>query len=321
MANISDIAKQAGVSKSTVSRVLNGHKHVSKEKRRIILDVMERLEYSPNGNAINLSRGKTNTIGVLVPRVGHPFFHQLIEGIGQVCMERNHTLLVIQTEHDPAKEEASVQYLRDKRIDGLIIGAISQPQLLKTMRTLGPVVACEDHQGSVPSISFNHGKAMTMLLQHVEERGATTVGLCLGNPDSGVGRVRRKTFDQYLKASTLHHEIQWYADRCYSFEDGQALAGQLLTIDLPDAIIVGNDEVAVGLIHQFRKDGIRVPEDIAITGFDDVPIARALGLTTIRQPVAGLGRLAAERLWNDELKNNSNKSALLEPSLMIRETT
>lgn len=83
-------------------------------------------------------------------------------------MERNHTLLVIQTEHDPAKEEASMQYLRDKRVDGLIIGAISQPQLLKTMRTLGPVVACEDHQGIVPSISFNHGKAITMLLQHVE---------------------------------------------------------------------------------------------------------------------------------------------------------
>ncbi|HCD57817.1 MAG TPA: hypothetical protein DEQ31_00815 [Exiguobacterium sp.] len=74
-------------------------------------------------------------------------------------------------------------------------------------------------------------------------------------------------------------------------------------------------------MHQFRKDGIRVPEDIAITGFDDRPIARALGLTTIRQPVVGLGRLAAERLWNDGLKHNSNGSALLEPSLMIRETT
>lgn len=321
MANISDIAKQAGVSKSTVSRVLNGHKHVSKEKRRTILDVMERLEYSPNGNAINLSRGKTNTIGVLVPRVGHPFFHQLIEGIGQVCMERNHTLLVIQTEHDSAKEEASMQYLRDKRIDGLIIGAISQPQLLQTMRTVGPVVACEDHQGIVPSLFFNHGKAITMLLEHVEERGAQTVGLCLGNPDSGVGRVRREAFDQYLKTSTLRHGIQWYADRCYSFEDGQALADQFLTIDLPDAIIVGNDEVAAGLIDQFRKDGVRVPEDIAITGFDDVPLARALEITTIRQPVVMLGRLAAEQLLSDALNQSESASSLLEPSLMIRQTT
>lgn len=321
MANISDIAKQAGVSKSTVSRVLNGHPHVSKEKRRTILEVMERLHYSPNGNAINLSRGKTHTIGVLVPRVGHPFFHQLVDGIGQVCTEQNYTLLVIQTQNNPVREEASIQQLRDKRIDGLIIGAISQPQLLETMRSFGPVVACEDHQDIVPSIYLDHEKAMTMLLQHVEERGARTVGLCIGNPDSGVGRIRQGTFDQYLKTSTLSHKNEWYADRCYSFEDGQELAGQLLTADLPDAMIVGNDEVAAGLIHQFRQHGIRIPEDIAITGFDDVPIARALEITTIRQPVVMLGRLAAEQLLNEALKHSEGTFSLLEPFLMIRQTT
>ncbi|WP_053453148.1 HAD-IIB family hydrolase [Exiguobacterium sp. BMC-KP] len=117
------------------------------------------------------------------------------------------------------------------------------------------------------------------------------------------------------------HKNEWYADRFYSFEDGQALAGQLLTADLPDAMIVGNDEVAAGLIHQFRQHGVRIPEDIAITGFDDVPIARALEITTIRQPVVMHGRLAAEQLLSDELKHSEGTFSLLEPSLIIRQTT
>ena len=89
---------------------------------------------------------------------------------------------------------------------------------------------------------------------------------------------------------------------------------------MPDAIIVGNDEVAAGLIHQFRKDGIRVPEDIAITGFDDVPIARALEITTIRQPVVMLGRLAAEQLLNQSVLDDQRK-IVLEMELMIRQST
>lgn len=112
MANITEIAKTAGVSRSTVSRVLNNQPYVVAEKRAAVLRAMEQLDYRPNQNAVHLSRGKTNVIGVMVPQINHPFFSQLIEGIGIACAEQNISMLIHQTFNDRQQEQLSFTQLR-----------------------------------------------------------------------------------------------------------------------------------------------------------------------------------------------------------------
>nr|WP_275265767.1 LacI family DNA-binding transcriptional regulator [Bacillus velezensis] len=139
MTNITEIAKKANVSRTTVSRVLNNHPYVKPEKRDAVLKAMKELNYVPNFNAINLSRGKTNVFGVIVPKINHPFFSKLIAGIGEECNKHNYSLLVHQSNNDPEQEMEFFNRLKYKLIDGLILGSCVSPITYST-RYLGMVI-------------------------------------------------------------------------------------------------------------------------------------------------------------------------------------
>ncbi|WP_029333518.1 LacI family DNA-binding transcriptional regulator [Exiguobacterium oxidotolerans] len=298
MANITEIAKTAGVSRSTVSRVLNNQPYVIAEKREAVLRAMKLLDYRPNQNAVHLSRGKTNVIGVMVPQINHPFFSQLIEGIGIACAEQNISMLIHQTFNDRQQEQLSFTQLRHKQIDGLIIGSsVSPPEVLERVRRDGPVVICEQREESLAQVAVDHQSGVLAVLSHLVEKGHSSLGLCLGNPASGVGLIRRHTFKAFVQEHGLLVSPDWYFEENYSFADGQKVMNQLLTLtDRPTAMIVGNDYVAAGIIHQAKQEGVKIPDMLAVTGFDNQAIAEAIGMTTVAQPIERLGKEAVQVL-------------------------
>ncbi|WP_214807962.1 LacI family DNA-binding transcriptional regulator [Exiguobacterium sp. s102] len=323
MANITEIAKEAGVSRSTVSRVLNNQPYVIAEKREAVLRAMKQLDYRPNQNAVHLSRGKTNVIGVMVPQINHPFFSQLIEGIGIACAEQNISMLIHQTFNDRKQEQLSFTQLRHKQIDGLIIGSsVSPPEVLERVRRDGPVVICEQREESLAQVAVDHQSGVLAVLSHLVERGHSSLGLCLGNPASGVGLIRRHAFEAFVQEHGLLVSPDWYFEENYSFADGQKVMNQLLTLtDRPTAMIVGNDHVAAGIIHQAKQEGIKIPDMLAVTGFDNQAIAEAMGMTTVAQPIERLGKEAVQLL--DQLARGKELpvSQPMPLELIVRETT
>lgn len=162
MANIRDIAKLAGVSVTTVSRVLNGHPYVSEEKRQTVLEVVEKLNYSQNANAVHLSKGKTNIVGVILPYINHPYFDAMVGGIMEGALSHNYRVLLCQTNYNKNEEIKSLHMLKTKQLDGMIICSRSNEwEIIEQYATYGSMIACEgaDNIG-ISSVSTNHYGAL-----------------------------------------------------------------------------------------------------------------------------------------------------------------
>ncbi|OAN10120.1 LacI family DNA-binding transcriptional regulator [Exiguobacterium undae] len=323
MANITEIARQAKVSRSTVSRVLNDHPYVTVQKKEAVLEAIRSLDYVPNRNAINLSKGKTNIIGVMVPQINHPFFNNLISGMGEACSRLNLSLLVTPTNNDFEKEKVSFDQLRYKQIDGLVIAStVSSAEFLAEVNRHGPIVSCEWSEGSHSQVYIDHSNGIELIMNHLIERSYEKIALCLGNPDSGVGKSRKNAFYEFVDKSKIIHLKEWYFEKKYSFEDGRAVMNDLYGLSaLPRAIVVGNDYVAAGIIHQAKLLNVKVPEDLAVTGFDNQSISEAMGITTIDQPIHQLGIeviKTIDSLINGQHKNVGNTLPL---QLISRQST
>ncbi|MWC28624.1 LacI family DNA-binding transcriptional regulator [Paenibacillus sp. MMS18-CY102] len=324
MTNISEIAKKAKVSRTTVSRVLNNHPYVKADKRDAVLQVVKEMHYVPNFNAVHLSKGKTNIIGVMVPKIDHPFFSQLIAGIGDACNRYSYSLLLHQSNNDLNQELDFFNKLKYKLVDGLILGStISPAHVLDDMSGYGKIISCEASESSkIASVFINHESGMQLALDHLREQGHQHIGLCIGNAKSGVGVNRKKSFFQYQQKHQLNWNTDWYFDGKYTIEDGIHVARALFSLpQRPTAIVVGSDYVAAGIIYEAKKQGVPIPESLAVTGFDNQPISEVMELSTIHQPIKELGNTAAELLYN--LINNQEipSTNKLELKLLARKST
>ncbi|ADC52331.1 LacI-type regulatory protein (plasmid) [Alkalihalophilus pseudofirmus OF4] len=300
MSNITEIAKRAKVSRTTVSRVLNNHPYVKKEKRESVLRAIEELNYVPNMSAINLSKGKTNVFGVIVPQINHSFFSNLIEGIGKECNKHNYSLLVLQSNYDIKKELKYFDMLKNKVIDGMIVGSSIIPtNKINDLSSSGKIISCEySASEKFPRVFVDHESGFKLAVDHLKSKGHQKIGLCLGNPKSGVGITRKKSFFNLLREYQLTWNNDWYFDERYTIYDGIKVASKLLDNPVrPTAVVVGSDQVAAGILYEVKRRGIRIPEDLALIGFDDQPIAKVLDLTTINQPIIELGEVAANLLY------------------------
>ncbi|WP_332633795.1 LacI family DNA-binding transcriptional regulator [Halalkalibacter flavus] len=324
MSNITEISKRANVSRSTVSRVLNNHPYVKPEKREAVLQAIKELNYVPNLNAVNLSRGKTNVLGVIVPKINHPFFSNLIEGIGEECNKHNYSLFVHQSNNDPKQELEFFNRLKYKLIDGLILGSCVSPcHILDEVSDFGKIVSCEASESKqITSVFINHKSGIQMAIDHLRDQGHQAIGLCIGNPKSGVGMSRKKSFFYYQKEYGLQWRDNWYFAEQYTIEDGITVAKTLLEQTVrPTAMVVGSDYVAAGMIYEAKNQGIRIPEDLAVIGFDNQPISKVVELTTIHQPILELGQTAVSILYS--LINNKVVPTIktLELELIKRKST
>ncbi|MED3465233.1 LacI family DNA-binding transcriptional regulator [Bacillus thuringiensis] len=324
MANIKDIAKMAGVSVTTVSRVLNDHPYVSEEKRKAVIEIVEKLNYSQNANAVHLSKGKTNIVGVILPYINHPCFDAMVSGMMETALAHNYRVLLCQTNYNKKEEIKSLHMLKTKQLDGLIICSRANDwETIEPYASYGAIIACEDNDiSNISSVYTNHSAAFQLGMDYLIEKGYKKIGYCTGRK---LGPSSQKRFDVYKQQlQSIDEEVneEWIFTECFTLEDGVKVAHKLKEMqDLPEALIVAGDEVAIGVMTEVEKLGIQVPEDLAIIGFDNQPISQVLQLTTIDQNLKEIGKTAFEMLHRKVNDESSEQEKLEIPYELVERST
>jgi LacI family repressor for deo operon, udp, cdd, tsx, nupC, and nupG len=301
MANIREIAKLAGVSVATVSRVLNDYPYVKEEKRKAVWEAVEKLNYTKNINAVHLAKGKTSIVGVVLPYVNHPYFGAIVEGISEEALHYGYHLLLFQTNYDVQKELEALEMLRMKQVDGLIIcSRTTSWEGVEAYKEDGPIVLCEDVKGrKLLSVYINHYEAFITGMNYLIEKGHRKIGYCIGRTTGTNSKDREAA---YYDALRNIHELprqEWIFDHCLHIEDGKRVVNELLTMrEKPTALLVSSDQVAAGIVLWGQNAGLKVPDDLAIVSFDNHPISEALQITTMDLPLSLMGKKAFRMVYH-----------------------
>lgn len=302
MARITDVATAAGVSPTTVSRYLNNRIELPAATKSRIDDAIKRLDYRPNLLAKRLSTGRAEIIGVVTPEIANPFFANLVSAIEDEAEKHGYSVLLSSTRGMRAREIEHISRLEDRHVDGLIL-MTNQPDdgtLAAFIGTHAKIVLLdEDVPGFMgPKIFVENVNGAYTATRHLIEAGHTRIAH-IGGPVGLMSTIeRQKGFIQAMRESGLTPTQVLLGS--YSREFGTATANEILaSSDRPTAVFAGSDFVALGFMQRLFERGLKVPIDISIVGFDDMPFADLLAppLTTIRQPVQELGRRAFRALF------------------------
>jgi LacI family repressor for deo operon, udp, cdd, tsx, nupC, and nupG len=296
--NIHAVAKRAGVSTATVSRVLSRPEVVAPGTRRKVMRAVAFLGYEPNAAAKNLRTDRSRKVLVTVPDISNPFFSLILQGIEETALSEGYSVLVGDTQHDLKREERYAQMLKRREADGLIFLGHRLPKeavgLIKAVAPrCAPIVnGCEfSPRLGVPSVHIDNAKAATEAMDYLYELGHRRVGIITGPLASPLSRDRLRG----ALSSARNHQAE---EDCmvvtgdFSIESGHTAAEQLLgATEPPSAMFCFNDEMAIGVIDAAKGRGLRIPRDLSVAGFDDIRFARYTDppLTTVAQPMREIG--------------------------------
>ncbi len=302
-ATIRDVAAQAGVSYGTVSRVINNHPHVKADTRTRVLEAMEQLGFVVNRQARSLAGGKSSVIGVLVPDLGTSYIGEIMRGIDAELGLVGYDLMLYTTHRTPAKESDYVANLARGVVDGLLIVLPRNPADYIGLLTAHkfPFVLI-DHQGTgkeCPAVGATNWQGAYNATEYLLSLGHRRIGFITGSMDLGAAVDRLEGY----KAALRTHHLPYEAGLVYegNFFQPEGYTGALTLLDLPTpptAFFASNDVMAMGVMDAVRSRGLRIPEDISIIGFDDIPQAALVrpALTTVHQPLEQMGRMATQML-------------------------
>lgn len=331
---LKDIAQKAGVSITTVSRGLAGYDDVAVETRQHIRQIAEELGYRPNLLARRLQKQRTDTIGFILPTFGprfsDPFFSEFLAGIGNEAAAHEYDLLVSTHAPDsPGEQQAYQRAAQGGWVDGLIVVRTREEDArIQLLHKHGfPFIAfgrclCDL---DFPYVDEDSVAGMRLLVQHFVDLGHRRIGFIAPPDNLMFGRLRREGFLETMAANGLEVAPEWLVTGDLTQRGGAEAAGQLLAAGLGiTAVIAGNDLMAIGAINRIQQHGLRVGQDIALGGFDDIPLAAYTSppLTTIHQPIYDIGRQVCAMLIalvNGLAPNPGH--ILLEPTLVIRESS
>jgi LacI family transcriptional regulator len=300
---IVDVAREAGVSYATVSRVINNPDHVKPDKRERVLKAMAKLAFSVNPQARSLRGGRSNTIGLLVRDLGTSYVGEIVRGIDFELSEAEYDLMLYTTHRRKTKEATYVTTLTRGMADGLLLVLPRDPEAyLESLRQRRFPFVLVDHQGideaghSVGATNRQGGYEAT---QHLIGLGHRRIGFVTGSLDMGCARDRLAGYRAALTDAGLPVEADLVREGDFFQPRGYTAAKELLSITRPpSAIFASNDVSAFGVMEAVRDFGKRIPDDVSIIGFDDIPQASQVNppLTTVRQPLEKMGREAARML-------------------------
>ncbi|MEK3805767.1 MULTISPECIES: LacI family DNA-binding transcriptional regulator [unclassified Metabacillus] len=300
MSTIEDVARLAGLSRTTVSRVINNHPYVSDSKKKVVLEAMDELGYVPNSSARSLRNQKTEIIAVFIPRVLNPFFSQFIESLEMASSARNYQLIVCQTQYSKTKELTYLNLLKTKQVDGVILASLENDwSKIEPFTDYGPIVLCNEFEedASVPMIRLDQTFGGYIATKHLIEQGHTHIGYCCGGHRSNVAKERERGFRQALKEAGLTFDENAAFRNAFNIEDGKRVFHELAALEnRPSALFTGADEVAAGVISEAKKNGWSIPSDLAVVGFDNQAITELLDpmITTVQQPVCEMAQKAMD---------------------------
>ncbi|MBB6448759.1 DNA-binding LacI/PurR family transcriptional regulator [Geomicrobium halophilum] len=328
---IYDIAKHAGVSIATVSRVINNTGRMSDETRKRILRIMEEFDYLPNMHASALTGKKTNSIGVIVPDVSNPFFGEIVKFIQLFAEEQGYTVIIGSTDYHPEKEANYFSLLKQKSVDGLIMAtSVDSDESLERLQEIVddnvPLAMLTHDRMPFPMdvVTIDDSMGGYIATNHLLELGHKDIVFVTGSQTMTSFRDRIKGARQSLEHNGVEfHESQIIKSH-FSIEGAKEDIGQYLETHLPTAIFAVNDVFACATIQAARKRGVKVPEDLSVVGFDNTVLAEVTDppLTTISQPKADMGKQIVRMLVEAiEGKKTSKSKIILSPELIIRQST
>ncbi len=329
---IADVARVANVSKATVSAVINHKSTVAPETRDKVLDVIKRLNYRPSEVARSLSSKKTRCIGLVIKEIDNPYFAKVMKGVFDCCCENGYTVLLGSSELSPNQEMQSIETLLSQRVDGLIISPLQDQEtdflhLADLLRKNGPLVTL----GSVKNYSTNvvdidNVRAANQAVSYLIELGHTEIAYFAGPSYSSHSRDRFLGYQQAFIDHSLPIPRELMIPVGSSIERSYQATKAYLSnaVSLPTAIFCYNDLVAIGLINALLEQGIQVPDEVSVLGFDDIEMVRflAIPLTTVHVPTNEIGRKATELLIQ-QIQNpeqSLNEKMILQARLIERKS-
>ncbi|SHE68701.1 transcriptional regulator, LacI family [Marinitoga hydrogenitolerans DSM 16785] len=323
-ASIRDVAKEAGVSISTVSRVINNSSYVNEELKIKVEQAIKKLNYKPNIIAQSLRKGKTKTIGFVIPDITNPFFPNIVKGVEDYLKKEGYTLLLSNSDQDLEMETKIINTFISKHIDGIIFtGTGSYNPVLEKLIEKGIKIVFLDRilEGINASYVICDNKSGILeLLNYLYNSGKRSFYFVNGNQNTFSARIRYETFLEFMKEKKIKKYNHIYTN--FSYEAGYKFGKNIKS--LPEVIIGGNDLIAYGIIDSLQERKIKIPEDVSVTGFDDILFSKHYkpSLTTVKQPIYEMGYKAAElmlKIING--KQKKIKGIVLKPELIIREST
>lgn len=338
---LSDVARTAGVTSMTVSRVVNQTGYVSEETREKVLRVVKELNYRRNGLARGLKRQRTDTVGLVLGDIANPFAAELARAVRDFTAQRGYNLFICVSEHSAKEDVAAFDALADHQVDGIIVATRSNrvgDKHLLEMIERGVSVVCigrdfhDENSDSVTADALNGGFQAT---QHLIDLGHQRIAFIGATLDSGKNLKRFQGYLKALKANKFEIDERLITGNSEANDDApgysteklgyEAMKRLLVLPKRPTAVFARNDFTAIGAINAIKESGLSIPKDISIVGFDDIPMAMHTypSLTTVRQPTRRQGLLAAEYLLRRiEAKDTiEREEKILECELIVRDST
>jgi len=318
---IRDVARRAQVSVASVSRALNNFANVSEHTRARVADAVRELGYVPHAGARSLSLARTNAIGVVLPDLHGEFFSEIVRGMDKQANSRGY-LLLLSNMHAGTTQSTNVLKALRGRVDGMIVMAphLSETELGAALPGGTPAILVNTPSDNHNGIRLDNAAGARAVADHFLERGRKRI-VHIAGPEGNIdARERAESFRKALARKEVKFEV---VQGDFSEESGEAAIRSLIGSGASfDAVFAANDMMASGALQALREAGFAVPRDVAVAGFDDIPLARHIGLTTVRVRIAELGERAIERLVDVlEGGNQAASQELHEPELIIRTTT
>jgi LacI family transcriptional regulator len=326
---IVEVARKGGVSLGTVSRVINNDIHVAPETRERISRVMQEMGYVANRQARSLRGSKTNVIGVLVPDLGTGYIGEIVHGIDAELALGQLDLMLFTTHRTASKEANYVANMGKGMVDGLLLVLPRSPaDYVETLTRRNFPFVLIDHQGTgknCPAVGASNWQGAYNATEYLIKLGHKRIGFITGSMDLGAAIDRLDGYESGLRIHHIPKDPSLIYEGAFFQPDGYAGACALMDVDdPPTAIFASNDVMAMGAMDAVRSRGLRVPVDVSILGFDDIPQAASVrpALTTVQQPLEQMGRVATQMLL-DLLKNPEKEISRIElpTQLIVRGST
>ncbi|MGP9016952.1 LacI family DNA-binding transcriptional regulator [Streptomyces sp. BR1] len=324
MAGIKDVAAEAGVSVATVSRVLNSHPSVSPEARSRVLAAVDALGYRPNAVARSLRTDQTRTLGLVISDVLNPYFTELARSVEQEARELGYSVIIGNADERPELQDHHIRTLLDRRIDGLLVSPTDggSALMLEAARAGTPMVFVDRWIPGVdvPVVRADGRAAVRDLVAHLYGLGHRRLAIIAGPAATTTGSERVEAFRDALREHQLPLPDAYIGQGDFQADSGRRTTERFLALpEPPDVVFAADNLMALGALDAIRAHGLRVPHDIALAAFDDIPwfVHTDPPITAIAQPTDELGR-AAVRALVDRIEGRAPESVTLAARLVVR---
>lgn len=331
MASLQEVAQRAKVSIATVSRVLNKSDKVVPKTRAIVEQALRELGYRPSRVArrLRMKDGRAHLVGLIIPDIQNPFYAEIARGVEDAAYSAEYALLLCNSDENPEKERFYLDVMRSESVDGIVLPPFDDTDaaVIEIAATGMPVVCVDRSMAKLKTdlVEVDNHRGALEAVSHLLDKGHKHIGLIEGRPQVSTSRERRRGYLDALaeRGITVRKELMRAGD--FKQGSGRILANELLALPKPPtALFVCNNLMTVGALATIHQRGLRVPQDVAIVGFDDLPWAEALDppLTVVRQPAYDVGRQAMELLLKRIMDpDRAPVTVRLLPKLVTRRST